>query len=104
MFEDMFYGNITLLISLCLCWIFMAIAVFNLGYTLRYSIEGLNSVYSGIAVFSSFVGITTWFIFACLALDDRKETMTFGVWFMIITAFLELASYCLKRHFVLNFK
>ena len=101
MYKKMFYGNVTLLVCMSISWLLHLMTVYNLLITIRHSIEGLRSVYSGNAVLFMFLGIVIWFIFALIA-TGLSHTMTFGVWFMFITVFLSFLSYLHKRYYVVR--
>lgn len=95
----MFPGNVILLTFLLISFLFTVAAVWNLSITIRNRSNELTSVYSGFAVFFSFTGIMTWFIFALIAVQF-VNTMTFGVWFLLVTAMIQFVCYVHNRYYV----
>ena len=66
-FDQLYIGNIILLICLIFSWIFILLATVNLSKMLRSGSTELTSLYSGIATIFSISGILTWFVFVLMS-------------------------------------
>ena len=66
-FDQLYIGNIILLICLIFSWIFILLATVNLSKMLRGGSTELTSLYSGIATIFSISGILTWFVFVLMS-------------------------------------
>ena len=98
----MFYGNLALLLSLILSWGFDLVSVWKLSWMIRSRSKEISAQYSGWAAFFSVAGITTWFVFAWLAVEFL-DTMSFGVWLLISTSLMQFFCYLHNRYYVRMF-